>query len=141
MNILLPIGGHIELNETTWQALGRELREESGYTLSDLKLLQPKYRLDYLSDVIAHPYPVIMSDHDVSKDHFHSDTAYAFVTHGEPSEEADDNESQDLRWITQSELQALTDNEIFPNTKEIYNFILDVCLDKWQQISTDKYKI
>ena len=141
MDMLLPIGGHVELNETIWQALGREVNEESGYLLSDLVLLQPEYSLDYLSDVIAHPYPVIMSDHDVSEDLFHSDTAYAFVTKNIPSGLVDEGESQDFRWLNRTQLESLNDDEIFPNTKEIYLFILDVCLDKWKHVPSDKFKI
>lgn len=33
---LLPIGGHVELNESPWQAIAHELDEESGYSMSQL---------------------------------------------------------------------------------------------------------
>ncbi len=32
----MQVGGHIELDETPWQAVEHELREESGYTLAEL---------------------------------------------------------------------------------------------------------
>lgn len=41
----MQFGGHIELDETPWQAVRHELMEESGYDLSDLQILQPMQRL------------------------------------------------------------------------------------------------
>ena len=140
-NKLLPLGGHIELNETPWQAVARELKEESGYLLNQTKVLQPKQRINTLSDIIVHPQPVVVTDQDVSSDHFHTDLAYAFVVTGDPQSSPDKGESKDLRWLTKSELEKLMVAEIFPNTIEIYAFILDKCLSEWEAVSPDQYDI
>ena len=141
LNALLPIGGHVELNESPWQAIAHELREESGYTLEELTLLQPRQRLAQLSDVVLHPYPVVMSTHDLAHDHFHSDTAYAFVTSSVPKAAVQAGESSDLRWLSRAELSALAEPAIFTNTKEIYNFVLDACLPDWEQVPTATYEL
>lgn len=141
MGKLLPIGGHIELDETPWQAVAREIREESGYLLSQTKILQPTERITSLSDVIAHPQPVVVTDQDVSTEHSHTDLAYAFTVQGEPAGTADEGESSDLRWLTKHELDNVRDEEIFPNTREIYSFIFEKCLTKWETIEPDQYAI
>lgn len=138
---LLPIGGHIELNETPWQAMEHELLEESGYMLSDLKILQPKQRIDNLYDVVVHPYPVVMNTHEVMPGHYHSDTAYVFIADSEPQVKIGDDESADLRWLTAAELNAIKEPDIFSNIIEIYNFILDVCIKDWDQIETSAFKL
>lgn len=138
---LLPVGGHIELNETPWQAIAHELLEESGYRLSDLKILQPKNRIESLYDVVVHPYPVVMNTHEVMPGHYHSDTAYAFIANSEPQVKVGDGESADLRWLTRSELDQLDEPDIFLNTKEIYNFVLDECLKNWDQVETSAFNL
>lgn len=35
LGMLLPPGGHVELDETPWAAMAHELTEESGYTLDE----------------------------------------------------------------------------------------------------------
>ena len=141
MGKLLPIGGHIELDETPWQAVAREIKEESGYLLHQTMVLQPKQRIQSLSDIIAHPQPVVVTDQDVSAEHFHTDLAYAFTVRNEPEESADEGESTDFRWLTKAELDQLMVAEIFPNTREIYDFIFDSCLSEWDEVQTDLYDI
>lgn len=139
--MLFPIGGHIELSETPWQALAREIAEESGYDFSRLKVLQPQNGLRTLSDVIAHPIPVVISDHDVSNTHFHTDLAYAFLADDFPTNNIDESESQDLRWLTLDQIKTLDSDVIYPNTKEIYTFIIDNCLKDWDKINVNNYKL
>jgi len=82
-----------------------------------------------------------MNTHDYSPDHFHSDTAYAFVTSSAPKAAVQAGESSDLRWLSRAELNALESPDIFSNTKEIYNFVLDACLPDWEQVSTATYEL
>ena len=141
MGKLLPIGGHIELDEIPWQAVAREIKEESGYLLGQTKVLQPKWRIQFLSDIILHLQPVAVTNQDVSGEYFHTDIAYAFIVSGEPHSEADEGESTDLRWLTKSDLDKLMVEEIFPNTREIYDFILNECLTSWEAVATSQYEI
>jgi len=141
MRMLFPIGGHIELEETPWQAVIREIREESGFLVDQLKILQPKDRIKYLSDVVAHPQPVVLSDQDVSSEHFHTDIAFAFLVQEEPLGEIDEGESEDLRWMSQTQINKLMIADIFPNTREIYNYIFSECLPNWEKVSPKEYEI
>jgi len=141
LNILLPVGGHVELNETPWQAMAHELLEESGYSLSEVRILQPPVRLESLTDIALHPYPLVMNTHDVPGEHFHSDTVYGFVVQGEPSEEAEEGESIDIRWLTNEEIQALGDDEIFENTKQVYNFFLTKALQNWTSVKAETFEL
>ena len=132
---LLPVGGHIELNETPWEALIHEIEEESGYDISSLDLLQPPDRLQYMSDAILHPYPLVLNTHSITRDHFHSDIAYGLTATSEPSKSVSLGESLDLRWYTQRELSALGSDIIYGNTKEVYDFMFNIALKKWHKTS------
>lgn len=144
LNRLMPIGGHVELDETPWQSIAHELSEESGYELDDLKILQPPGVIRALSRVALHPYPVAMNTHDFFDDrageHFHSDTAYAFVANGGPGHDVGEGESTDLRWLSESELDAIKSELIFENTREIYKFIFETCLRHWEQADASTYR-
>lgn len=39
IEVLMQIGGHIELDETPWQTVAHELEEESGYTPYELTVV------------------------------------------------------------------------------------------------------
>ncbi len=136
---LLPVGGHVELNENPWQAMEHELQEESGYTLADLNILQTTSRIARLKEVTLHPYPISMNTHAITDDHFHSDTEYAFVASADPTTPINEGESEDLRWLTQAELNQLDDSLAYPSTKEVYNFIFDEALKHWEQIPATRY--
>ncbi len=140
MKKLFPIGGHIELTETPWQAIHREIKEESGYQADQLKILQPKIRIKELSDTVLHPLPVVVSDQDVNGSHFHTDLGYAFVAYSDPKGRKDVGESEEMGWFSRSELNKLNNEDIFQNTLRIYNFIFDECLTNWETVSIDEFK-
>lgn len=139
LNILLPIGGHVELDETPWQALAHELTEESGYILDQLRVLQPPSRIKKMTKVVQHPYPLSMNTHDIPGSHFHTDIEYGFVTTQEPRLSVGENESADLQWVTRSELQELGSDKIFDNTREIYDFLFDEALIKWDRVDVNDF--
>lgn len=141
LSILLPVGGHVELDETPWQAISHELQEESGYTLNDLTILQPTSRIKHLEGVVQHPYPVSMNTHLIGLDHFHSDTEYAFVALAVPSKPISNGGSTDIRWLTKVELNNLDKTLINSNIKEIYNFIFDTALESWEQVSATEFTL
>ena len=143
LNSLLPFGGHIETNEDPWQAVEHEILEESGYELSQLKILQPKSRIKLLTDVKLHPMPVVSSTHSVDGlnfDHYHTDLSYAFVTNEKPNNNIDTSiESDEIKYVTHKELNKLTDEDIFANAKEIADYMFKVCLTSYEPVDTKQY--
>lgn len=138
-HILLPVGGHVELSETPWQAIAHELTEESGYQLTQLDILQPPSRIKQMSHVVQHPYPLSMNTHDIPHRHFHTDIEYGFVTEDDPAEKLSEGESSDVRWLSREELLDLPKDMIYTNTREVYMFMLDEALHKWDQVPTGHY--
>jgi 8-oxo-dGTP pyrophosphatase MutT (NUDIX family) len=119
--ILLQPGGHVELNENPWAALNHEILEETGYDMDQLFLLQPNMPMvTKLSNpsAILHPVPFFVNTHDASTPelggaiHRHTDTNYIFLTNEEPRHKLGEDESQDLRWLSQSEIEELDSKEI-----------------------------
>lgn len=141
LGVLLPVGGHVETLETPWQAAAHEIEEEAGYEFDQLQILQPASRIKTLSKVVLHPQPLSMNTHSIPGDHFHTDIEYAFVAQGEPNLAVDSEESLDIRWLTRSELNELSTREVFDNTKEIYNFVLDEALGHWDALSTGSFTL
>jgi len=136
---LLPVGGHVELNETPWQALAHEVEEESGYRFTELKVLQPKRRLREIRAVVQHPYPLSINTHEVTEGHFHTDIQYAFRVTASPTQSASEGESLDLRWVTQDEMNALSEDLIYLGTKDIYNFMFDEVVKNWEEVPTNSF--
>lgn len=121
--VLLQPGGHIELNETPWDAINHEIQEETGFDMEQLYLLQPndRYAVKTLShpNSILHPIPFFHNTHDAGEDgHRHTDITYLFVTNEEPRHELAEDESQDLRWLTLDEIMNTPANEIAEVVKD-----------------------
>lgn len=138
---LLPPGGHVELDETPWGALAHELKEETGYTFDDLDVVQPKTRLKNLSQITLHPQPILSNSHYIPHEHYHTDLDYLFIANGDPKTKPHEGEVQELRWVTQSEVNALRDDEIMSNIREISDYVFSVLLtaDDHERISASLY--
>lgn len=93
IDVYMQIGGHIELDETPWQAMAHELEEESGFTLDELSVLQPTIGRVRDVDNINHPVPFTMNTHNVGNDHYHSDLCYGFVAENLPENQTAEGES------------------------------------------------
>lgn len=126
---LMQIGGHIELDQTPWQAAVNEVAEESGYELEELKVLQ--FTADQVRSVgnVTHPQPFASNTHHVTmidgQSHFHSDSCYGFVATAEPVKAVGDSESADLRWMTLPRLQtAAKVGEALADVATIYEFLI-----------------
>jgi 8-oxo-dGTP pyrophosphatase MutT (NUDIX family) len=135
----MQFGGHIELNEHPTEALAHELLEESGYVLEQMRILQPKDRIEKLTLSVVHPQPVVHSTHSLGKEHFHTDSAYALITDQSPQASSADDESKDIKLFTRSELVALSNDKIVENVREIALFIFDECLDTWEKIPATSF--
>ena len=136
LGVLLQPGGHVELNENPWQAICHEIIEETGYELSQLKILQPKIRMKTLSGAILHPIPVCPNTHnfDAEGNHKHTDEGYAFIADGAPVGQPDEGESADMRWVSLEELKSLNKDEIFDNVREVSEFVLSSILGEWEAV-------
>lgn len=139
LHALLPVGGHVELDETPWQAIAHEIKEESGYVFTDLKILQPSVRLHTIRNVNQHPYPLSINTHAVPENHYHTDLQYGFVAQGEPTTLVEEGESVDLRWLTQKEMNETEPGLIFMSTIDVYNFMFDEVVGKWDEVSVTEF--
>lgn len=137
---LLPVGGHIEIDETPWQAAAHELTEESGYEMTQIKVLQPTVRIKQLSDAVLHPQPIALNTHDVPGNHFHSDLSYALLVEGAPTSPLAAGESEDIRWLNQADLNQLGDDMIFSNTKTVANYVMDN-FATWEQVPASEFSL
>lgn len=136
----MPIGGHVELDETPWQAVAHELEEESGYELQQLQLLQPALRLRRMGSAVVHPQPVAVNTHALPNEHFHSDLTYAFVADGAPTKPLADNESDDIRWLTKDQVDGLEFNEIHENVKNLLDFVM-TNFEQWELVDPMQYSL
>ncbi len=136
----LQFGGHVELNETPWATIARELREEAGYELDQLMLLQPKHRITSLTGAVVHPVPFSLMTHRFGSDeHFHSDLSFAFTTNETPRHAPDEGESQRFYCLTRAELVALPAKDIPANVREAGLFVFDHIQKDWQPIDPSAY--
>lgn len=139
---LLPVGGHIELDETPWEALLHEVLEETGYEASQLTVLQPPLRIrpSELSGVVVHPQPFLMNTHPIPTDHFHSDISYLLEVADEPRQPLAPGESHDLRWLTAEEVAALPSELIWPGTRVAAQAALGAFLEQWQPVPSSEFQ-
>ena len=141
MKTFLHFGGHIEHNESPWQCAIREIREESGYDISQLKILQPKDSLIKLDDLVIHPSPFLhVTYHYKELDHYHSDLKYVFVTEQEPKYKPLDGESETIRSFSRQQIIDLPKNQMKEHDKNMCLYIFDELLKKWEEIDPDLFK-
>lgn len=141
MDVLMQIGGHIELNETPWQAMAHELEEESGYELSELSVVQPF--ADRVQDIgnISHPVPFSMNTHNVENEHYHSNMCYGFVAQDKPKKTTAEEESDDIRWLSMEDLRSLSENgEALQDVYYIYKYLIDH-IDNYSQIPASSFSL
>lgn len=137
----MQIGGHIELDETPWQAMAHEVEEESGFALAQLKVLQHTADIPETGPHVVHPTPFALNTHNVGNAHFHSDLLYGFVASGRPALQPADGESADLRWVTLDELRGLSESgEALRDVYVSYEFLL-AHLDTYTQVPAEQYAI
>lgn len=140
----LQFGGHVELHEHPWAALVHEVREESGYDMKQLKLLQPPGpRLTDLDDskALAHPLPFSFLTHQFGDDegHFHTDASYAFLTDEAPKHKIADGESTEMRLFTRKEVAALSESTMFNDVRTKLLFAFDHIVGKWEAVDPGMY--
>jgi len=141
IDMLMQIGGHIDLDQTPWQAIAAELAEETGYQLAELKIFQPVKGKPDVTDAIVHPLPFLQNTHDVGNGHYHSDLCYGFVAQSLPAAAQKKEESQDLRWLTLSEMCDLAAKGIaLAATTDIYDFLLTI-IPKYKALKASSFSL
>lgn len=126
MGKLMQVGGHIELNETPWQAAIHELEEETGYIAREVKILQPFAEMPQEYKYVTHPLPFSMNTHNVGDEHYHSDACYGFIAEDYPEASSAEGQSKDLRWLSIKELsEAVEKGEALRDVLHIYRFLVD----------------
>ena len=140
LGLLLPVGGHVELQENPWAAVIHEIEEESGYDISQLDVLQPEDRITAMTGTKVHPVPLFLQTHKFKADsnHFHVDVGFCLVTEQTPRSLPADGESQQLLWMTQSEIAA-HHADMPADIGEIFDFGFDVALKNWQRVKPDTF--
>lgn len=147
LNMWLQYGGHVELMETPWSALIHELKEESGYDLSQLMILQPPLRLDTLTNTKSHPMPVNENTHVIdtgdgtAQPHYHTDRAYAFVTSEMPASQPEEGESNHAVPMSLQEIIEIPEGEIPESTREIALFVLAALRLSYERVDTTQYPV
>lgn len=138
---LMMFGGHIEATENPWTAAVREIVEETGYRIDQLGILQPDVPQLTMPGAIVHPAAVAQSTARYPGEviHFHSDTAYALVTDQPAAGVPGAGESTEFRFVTATELETLTDEEIVPMWRELGLAILRWHLSFWHPVPVDQF--
>jgi 8-oxo-dGTP pyrophosphatase MutT (NUDIX family) len=134
LNQWLHFGGHVELNESPWKAVCREIREESGYAMDQLLLLQSSERFVSVS---SEPLPATVSSFlfGESGQHYHTDLSYAFVTSELPRFPLGDGESGELMRMTVAELQAIKEGDIPENMRAGLLYVVQQLFPKYERIT------
>jgi len=134
---LLPFGGHIELNENPWQCLVREIREESGYEIGQLKIFQPKNSVKKLGKIKIHPLPFMYVTYEYKTvPHFHTDSKYLFVTSESPKHRPASGESEIIKSFSKQEIIDLPSKQIKDYDRKIYLNVFDKLLAELEPIDT-----
>ena len=139
---LLQFGGHIEHDETPWQGLLRELEEEIGYQAHQIHVLQPRGRfVDSLSSDKAHPLPFYLNTHKFNDvlDHYHSDITYAIVASEPPKQSIAEGESAAVHQFTLDQIEALSEEDLYPQTRAIARHLLSSLKDDWEPVPATDY--
>lgn len=98
----LPIGGHVELDEDTDQALFREIQEECGLQVS-LMVTKPDVPIDPRYPMKPLFVPNYMNIHRVSDTHRHI-TLIFFATSDSGNATLAESEHDDIRWFSRTDL-------------------------------------
>ena len=104
--IMLPLGGHIEVNELPEEACIREAKEESGLNISlhnsDInKLLRSSSELT-VEKVLINPMHTVLCK--VNSEHYHIDFVY-YATAKSFETKREEGESNLLKWVAKEELK------------------------------------
>lgn len=103
LNIWLPPGGHIELDEDPNEAAIREAKEESGL---DVQLVGKGRTYDSAYDARDLIPPRFLNRHFFDATHTHEHVDLCFFARSQSSKVRHEVEGMDIRWFSKDELKA-----------------------------------
>lgn len=143
LGVWMQTGGHVELDETPWQAVAHELREETGYDLAQMSVLQPELRLPAQPTNDVHPVPVCLRTVPVPKgtahQHWHIDLGFALVTEELPRQVIDAGESAELAWLTRGQIVDLPADQTYEDVRRIHLWVIDSLLTAWRPVAATDF--
>lgn len=128
LDVWLQPGGHVEHDENPWQAVIREIHEETGYEVDQLEVLHPFAPLQSLVHDNQHPTPAILNTHEIGTGHWHSDLSFVFVAASDPRHPPAQGESTELRWVELAEIDAAG---VMPDLATIAKAVAADVLPSW----------
>lgn len=140
----MQFGGHIELDETPWQAVAHELIEETGYELEQMKIVQPSHAsIKSMPGAIIHPLPIYINTHLAGDEHYHTDQVFMLTTDQEPRHQIDQSESQEFIALNYDEFKAFDSNKMADNCQEAIDFCFKILRDNktWTQVSCNEFSL
>lgn len=142
LGMLLPVGGHVELDETPWAAVLHEIAEESGFSPEQLAVLQPTERIRQMDGVKVHPVPLFLQTHEFKQGegHSHVDIGFLFITDQAPASLPHEGETAELSWLTNDEIQSRK-SEMPSDIAQIYDFAFKTALNKWERVSIGEFDV
>ena len=123
LDIWVPVGGHIELNEDTDQALLREINEECGLTKANLEFTNNRPEIPGAKFLLQPQYVDI---HEISKQHRHLNFTY-FVKAKNCNTKLSKPEHSEIKWFSLEELEKF---DLRPNIRFLTKEALRVLSDK-----------
>lgn len=141
----LHFGGHIEIGENPWQAIAHEVEEETGYTLDQLDVLQPRISLPRFEGkyTVIHPLPLAVISHpyDLTLEHKHTDISWVFITNQDPSIKPGKDESSIIVTLTLDQLQKIPKDEMFENIRILSLYSMETCLKEWERTPANAFRL
>ncbi len=123
----LPPGGHVNPDESSYNAAIREVKEELGIdvklTLLTLKDNNIFTSIDYLYPPVSEEFCVVeefIEENEYREAHFHLDHIYIALIDEDTKILINDNEIVDYKWFSVNEIQEL---DTFDNVKIVSRLI------------------
>jgi len=139
----MMFGGHVERHENPWEAALHETTEETGYFHTQLKVLQPNYRIPQLEGAVVHPTPLCVSTGNypgTENLHYHTDIMYAFIASENPAGIPDDGESADIQCFTLEQIKAMSPEETVTSFQQMGIAILEHYFSEWKQVEFTEFQ-
>lgn len=124
---IMQPGGHVELTENPYQAVLREVEEETGYLPEQLHPMERSVRTGSFGFITTNdPQPFYVNTLHIQDDpvHFHTDLSYVFFVTEEPKATPLEGESTEFYWLEESQIPW--DERIPRNVRKIACLVFEI---------------